>query len=63
MGRVMLNVIEMPVGHLSDHELAIRKWEAVMSDGYGSPEYRRLETEAVRRLSGRDDFRGASLRH
>lgn len=59
----MLNIIEMPVDRLSDHELAIRKWEAVMADGYGSGEHQRLERECVRRMSGRDDFRGVSTRH
>jgi hypothetical protein len=59
----MPNIIEMPVDRLSDHELSIRKWEAVMSDGYGSGEYQRLERETARRMSGRDDSRGALTRH
>ncbi|GAA0714683.1 hypothetical protein [Dokdonella soli] len=45
----MVRVIEMPVERLSDHELGIRQWEAVMSCGYGSPEHQWLEREILRR--------------
>lgn len=57
----MFNVIEMPVATLSDHELRIREWEAVMAGGYGSSEHRQLQGEMMRRLSGMDDTRAVSL--
>lgn len=57
----MPHVIEMPIDRLSDQELGLRKWEAVMSGGYGSAEHRRVECEILRRMSGPDDSRPASL--
>ena len=59
----MLKLVEMPIDRLSDHELSVRKWEAVMSSGYGCTEYQRLERESVRRMSGRDDLRATSKPH
>lgn len=53
----MLNIIEMPLDGLSDHELQIREWEAVMSGGYGSTEHRVLEREMLRRMSAPDTAR------
>jgi hypothetical protein len=47
----MLNVVDMPIDHLSDHELQMREWEAVMSGGFGSTEHRQLQSEMQRRSS------------
>jgi hypothetical protein len=50
-----VNVIELvPLSRLSDDELQIRQWEAMMAGGYGCAEYRQLESELSRRMSGRD---------
>lgn len=47
----MYNVTQFPLHRLSDGELRIREWEAVMAGGYGSPEHLRLRDEVRRRSS------------
>ncbi|HEY0178063.1 MAG TPA: hypothetical protein VGC30_00335 [Dokdonella sp.] len=47
-----VNVVELPFRGLSDGELHIREWEAVMANGYGSPEHRRIEREREHRAHG-----------
>lgn len=53
----MSNIVELPFQRLSDGELQIRAWEALMADGYGSPEHRRIEQEQRRRMSVGDTVR------
>jgi hypothetical protein len=57
----MLNVVDMPIDHLSDHELQMREWEAVMSGGFGSTEHRQLQSEMQRRSSFQDSRRPVSV--
>ncbi|MEP7044768.1 MAG: hypothetical protein ABI843_17010 [Dokdonella sp.] len=57
----MLNVVEMPIDRLSDHELQMREWEAVMAAGYGSTEHRQVKSEIQRRMSAHDSVRPASV--
>ena len=53
----MLNVVDMPIDHLSDHELQMREWEAVMAGGFGSSEHRQLQDERQRRSSPLKDVK------
>jgi hypothetical protein len=57
----MLNVVDMPIDHLSDHELQMREWEAVMAGGFGSTEHRQLQSEMQRRTSFQDSQRRVSI--
>jgi hypothetical protein len=57
----MLTLVEMPIDRLSDHELQVREWEAVMSSGYGSIEHSQLKSELQRRASGQPTSRPARL--
>ncbi|HEY0230162.1 MAG TPA: hypothetical protein VGC55_02820 [Dokdonella sp.] len=57
----MLNVVEMPIDRLSDHELQMREWEAVMASGYGSTEHRQLQSEMQRRSSPQDSRRPVAI--
>jgi hypothetical protein len=57
----MLNVVDMPIDHLSDHELQMREWEAVMAGGFGSNEHRQLQSEMQRRPSFQDSKRRVSI--
>ncbi len=56
----MSNVIDLPTTRVSDEEMQIREWEAVMSGGYGSAAHRVIEGEMLRRLSGQDSVRRAT---
>ena len=53
----MLNVVDMPIAHLSDHELQMREWEAVMAGGFGSTEHRQLQSERQRRCASSQDVK------
>ena len=57
----MLNVVEMPIDRLSDHELQMREWEAVMAGGYGSIEHRQVQSEIQRRSVPQASKRPASV--
>ena len=51
-----MKIVEMPLDRLSDHELSLRQWEAVMAGGFGSAQHRQIESEMSRRSSSRDAF-------
>jgi hypothetical protein len=50
-----VNIVEMPLDRLSDSELSVRQWEAVMAGDYGCAQHRQVESEMSRRLSARDN--------
>lgn len=54
---IMSNIIDLPMDHLSDEEVRIREWEAVMSGGYGTDAHRLVQGEMLRRMSGQDSTR------
>lgn len=43
----------MPIEKLTDHELQIRAWHALLEGGYRSPAYQRIEQEMQRRVRAR----------